>query len=140
MTPRLMRSEKERILSGVCAGLAIYLGVDPVLVRLAFLLLLPAGGIGLPLYFALTIIMPSETTVGRPQGEIIEKNLENLGETMSGSVERLGQHPNGPTITAILLILLGFYLLVGNMNWFNPSFFWPLILILFGLALIIRRK
>lgn len=140
MTPRLMRSEKERLLSGVCGGLAIYLGVDPVLVRLAFLLLLPAGGIGLPLYLALMIMMPSEVTVGRPQGEIIEKNLENLGETMNDSVERLRQHPNGPTITAILLILLGVYFLAGNLGWFSLSFFWPFILILLGIALIIRRK
>lgn len=140
MTPRLMRSEKERLLSGVCGGLAIYLGVDPVLVRLAFLLLLPAGGIGLPLYLALMIMMPSEVTVGRPQGEIIEKNLENLGETMNDSVERLRQHPNGPTITAILLILLGAYFLAGNLGWFSLSFFWPFILILLGIALIIRRK
>lgn len=140
MTPRLMRSEKERLLSGVCGGLAIYLGVDPVLVRLAFLLLLPAGGIGLPLYLVLMIMMPSEVTVGRPQGEIIEKNLENLGETMNDSVERLRQHPNGPTITAILLILLGAYFLAGNLGWFSLSFFWPFILILLGIALIIRRK
>ena len=140
MTPRLMRSEKERILAGVCGGLAIYLGVDPVFVRLAFLLLIPAGGIGLPLYLALTLIMPSETTVGRPQGEIIEKNLENLGDTVSGSVERLRQHPNGPTITASLLILLGFYFLAGNMGWFDLSFFWPVILILLGFILIIRRR
>lgn len=140
MTPRLMRSETERILAGVCGGVAIYLGIDPVLVRLAFLLLIPAGGIGFPLYLALTIIMPSEATIGRPQGEIIEKNLENLGDTMNGSVERLRQHPNGPTITAILLILLGFYFLAGNMGWFNLSFFWPIILILLGLVLIIRRR
>ena len=38
---RLFRSRKERMIAGVCGGLAQYLGVDPTLVRLAFLLLGP---------------------------------------------------------------------------------------------------
>ena len=39
---RLMRSETDKMVAGVCGGLADYMGVDPVLVRLAFVLLLLA--------------------------------------------------------------------------------------------------
>ncbi|MCP5191354.1 MAG: PspC domain-containing protein, partial [Pseudomonadales bacterium] len=53
MNARLMRSETDKMFAGVCGGLAVYLGVDSVFVRLAFALLIFTGGIGLPLYFLL---------------------------------------------------------------------------------------
>ncbi len=57
---RLFRSRKERMIAGVCGGLAQYLGVDPTLVRLAFLLLgLTVGG-GFLAYLVCWIIIPEE--------------------------------------------------------------------------------
>jgi len=47
------RSEQDRVIAGVCGGLASTLGVDAALVRLAFALLALAGGAGILLYFAL---------------------------------------------------------------------------------------
>lgn len=139
MNPRLMRSEDEKMIAGVCGGLGQYLGVDPVFVRLAFLLLIPAGGVGLPLYFILMIIMPSESDVDLTQSEIVEKNLEGLGDTISTSVERSRQHPNGPAIAAALLIVMGFYFLFENFGWIDGGIFWPLALILLGVFLLLRR-
>ncbi len=139
MNPRLMRSDDEKMIAGVCGGLGQYLGVDPVFVRLAFLLLIPAGGVGLPLYFILMIIMPSESDVDLTQSEIVEKNLEGLGDTISTSVERSRQHPNGPAIAAALLIIMGFYFLFENFGWINGGIFWPLALILLGVFLLLRR-
>jgi signal transduction histidine kinase len=51
--PRLERSEHDRVIAGVCGGLASALRVDATLVRLAFSLLAIAGGAGILLYFAL---------------------------------------------------------------------------------------
>ncbi|HKU57773.1 MAG TPA: PspC domain-containing protein, partial [Gaiellaceae bacterium] len=50
---RFERSERGRVIAGVCAGLAAALDVDPTLVRLVFALLALAGGAGILLYFAL---------------------------------------------------------------------------------------
>jgi signal transduction histidine kinase len=47
------RSEDDRVIAGVCGGLAARLGVDATLVRLVFALLALAGGAGILLYFAL---------------------------------------------------------------------------------------
>jgi phage shock protein C len=140
MKPRLVRSEEERMIAGVCGGLAQYLGIDPVLVRLAFLLLIPAGGVGLPLYFILMIIMPAESDVELTQSEIVEKNLEGLGDTISTTVQRSREHPNGPTIAAAFLIFMGFYFLFENLGWVSGNIFWPLALILLGIFLLIRRN
>ncbi len=53
----LGRSADDRIVAGVCAGLADRLGVDPTFVRLVFALLALAGGAGIALYIALWLYM-----------------------------------------------------------------------------------
>lgn len=140
MDPRLVRSTDERMIAGVCGGLATYLGVDPVLVRLAFLLLIPAGGIGMPLYVILTIVMPSESDVDLSQSEIFEKNINELGETVTTSVDRARRHPDGPRIAAVILILMGVYFLLENLGFVSSSLFWPMSLILLGVFLLVRRN
>jgi len=49
------RRERDRVVAGVCGGVADVLGVDPILVRLVFALLALAGGAGILLYFALWV-------------------------------------------------------------------------------------
>lgn len=57
---RLYRSRTDVMIGGVCSGIAKYFEVDPTAVRLAFVLLLFAGGGGLWIYLVLWIIMPLE--------------------------------------------------------------------------------
>ncbi len=142
MEARLMRSEKEKLFAGVCGGLGIYLGVDPVLVRLAFVLLTFTGGIGVLLYFVLMIVMPSEADAGQSQGGVIEKNLDEMGSTIHSGVNHARQHPRGPVIAAGLLIVLGVYLLLSNFGipFLGSPIIWALVLIGVGIYLIIQRR
>jgi signal transduction histidine kinase len=55
--PRLRRSDDDRVVAGVCAGIAEQIGVDPTLVRLIFTLLALAGGAGIVLYGAAWLTM-----------------------------------------------------------------------------------
>ncbi len=55
---RLYRSRSDIMIAGVCSGLADYIGIDPTIVRLIFLLLLFAALGGFWLYILLWIIMP----------------------------------------------------------------------------------
>lgn len=55
---RLYRSGDERMIGGVCAGLADYFKVDPTLIRLGWVLSLFIWGIGIPAYILAWIIMP----------------------------------------------------------------------------------
>jgi phage shock protein C len=124
MNPRLERNENEKIIAGVCAGVAAYLGLDPTLVRLLFLLLIPASGIGLLLYLILWIIMPVQR-----EGE------EPLKVTSYES--QTAPHPQRNAIIGAFLILVGLYLLMqtSQLAWL----FWPLLLIGAGIFLIRRR-
>jgi phage shock protein C len=59
MEKKLYRSRKDRMLAGVCGGLAEYFGIDPVIVRiLALILLLPGGLPGLLPYLVLWLLVP----------------------------------------------------------------------------------
>jgi phage shock protein C len=57
---RLYRSRSDRMVSGVCGGLGEYLGIDPTVVRLLFVLGLFAGGSTIPAYIVMMIIVPEE--------------------------------------------------------------------------------
>ncbi len=50
----------DRMLAGVAAGLARYLGVDVTIVRIAFVVLTVIGGAGIPLYLAGLLLIPEE--------------------------------------------------------------------------------
>ncbi len=60
---RLYRSETNQMLCGVCAGIAEYLGIDPTLVRLAWVLFCALGGSGVLAYILSAIIIPPENQV-----------------------------------------------------------------------------
>ena len=65
MNDRLYKSNQNKIIDGVCAGLAEYFGIDPTLIRLGWVLFCAMGGSGFLAYIIAAIIIPR-----RPEGEI----------------------------------------------------------------------
>jgi len=61
MEKRLHRSLTDKKIAGVCGGLAEYLGWDPTLVRLLWVVLTLLGGSGVLIYLVLWIVMPEGT-------------------------------------------------------------------------------
>lgn len=59
ITP-LRRPSTDRIVAGVAAGVADHLGVDPAVVRIAFVVLCLVGGVGIPAYLAGWLLIPDE--------------------------------------------------------------------------------
>ncbi len=55
---KLMKSSTNRMLCGVCAGIAEYLNVDPSIVRILWVIFCLAGGSGIIAYIIAAIIMP----------------------------------------------------------------------------------
>ena len=68
----LRRSYDDRMLGGVAGGLARYLGVDTMIVRIAFVVLTVFGGAGIPLYLAGLLLIPDEGSDVSIAGSIIE--------------------------------------------------------------------
>jgi len=64
--PRLVRTRRGRLIGGVCSGLGAHFGVDPILLRIAFVGLAIFGGVGLWLYLAFLLLVPEEGASAPP--------------------------------------------------------------------------
>jgi phage shock protein C len=81
MQKRLYRSRKERMIGGVCGGLAQYFNIDPVIVRIIAVLLIFVNGIGLLAYLIMAIVVPLESTTATEPREVIRENVQEIKET-----------------------------------------------------------
>lgn len=77
-TGRLTRSNTDRIVAGVCGGIANYLNVDPTLVRLAFVLLVLLAGVSPLIYLVLWAVLPTETTANQAFSQQVRQNLSEM--------------------------------------------------------------
>jgi phage shock protein C len=143
---KLYRSETNRMIAGVCGGLAKYFNVDATLVRLVFLLLFFLGGSGFLLYFILWIIVPQESRTTGTAQDVVQANAQDMAQTARSFGESMGASGgdvaqsaarNGPLIFAVLLIFLGVWFLLQNLLHIDLGQLWPIILIIIGLALLI---
>ena len=63
MNKRLYKSNTDKMLDGVCGGIAEYFNIDPTLVRLAWVLFCALGGSGILAYIIAAIIIPRSPIV-----------------------------------------------------------------------------
>jgi len=134
---RLYRSRKNRIFLGVCGGLGEYFDLDPILVRVAFVLLALANGLGIIAYIILALLTPREE--GEPK-EFKEEVKEGLEKAATATAETVGR---GRHLIGWALIAIGAIFLLSNLDllwWLRWSKLWPLILIVIGAALILRER
>jgi phage shock protein C len=57
---KLYRSRKDRMIGGVCGGLAEYLSMDPTVIRILYILFALTGGSGILVYVILLLVIPEE--------------------------------------------------------------------------------
>jgi phage shock protein C len=65
---RFERSERNKVIAGVCGGIGEYLDIDPTIVRLVFIVFAVAGGPGILAYIILWLVMPPGESPGEPLG------------------------------------------------------------------------
>lgn len=118
--PRVLRrSTSDRVIAGVCGGLGRYLGIDPVMLRIAFVLLLVTGGAGFLVYLIAWIAIPEQA-----EGEDLGPAPEPRGDLW--------------WFVGVGLIALGGVLLISRLiPWFDVVIA-PLILIAVGVVVLYR--
>ncbi len=93
---KMMRDPEDKLLGGVCSGLAAYFGIeDPIWARLTMAALIFGMGIGFGLYIILWIAMPEAKTASdrlAMRGEDI--NIENIGNEMERGFESFSESMN----------------------------------------------
>ena len=150
---RLYKSRKNKVVDGVCGGIAEYFDVDPVLVRIIFVLFSFVGGSALIAYIVGMIIMPRtpHEPVQEP-GTNAEKQ-EQLSQSSPVKPARASASASaGSLVIGVIMIILGGAFLLDNLDfpffhrffgWFGFhfwEFFIPGILIVVGLVLIVKSK
>ena len=80
MSTRITKSKTDRVIDGVCGGLAEYFGIDSLLVRLAFVALMFVNGIGVILYIILMIIMPNAEKLDQSPKVTIQENVQEMSD------------------------------------------------------------
>jgi phage shock protein C len=157
MSKKLYRSRNERIIGGVCGGLGEYLNIDPVWIRLGFvLLLMTTQAFAFWVYIIMWVIIPPEerlsgsTTTSSPIQDNVQEiadRARELGRDIQRGIQgnrsvSEGEDTSGPILIAVLCILLGVVLLMGRFRafwWFSFGKMWPLLLVLLGGALLYSR-
>lgn len=129
--PRLLRrSRSDRVIAGVCGGLGRYLGVDAVLIRIAALVLVFAGGAGILLYVIGWIAIPEEP-----------EQAEGASPGTAPSVAP-AERTAGALVIGLLFVLLGVFFLLDQVwpDFLSWQYIWPIALIAVGIAVIARAR
>jgi phage shock protein PspC (stress-responsive transcriptional regulator) len=82
---QLHRSSTEKMLGGVCGGLADYSGIDTVLWRVGFVALTLAGGAGVLLYLMLWVLVPAGPAAPDAPPSPLEQQVQRLNARLSGT-------------------------------------------------------
>ena len=166
-TPQTFRRGKDRILGGVCAGLAEGLRIDPLWVRLGFVLLAFLQGIGVLVYIVLWLVMPEqvEGKDGTRSGiDSMSDDLKRIGAEIKGQFggtpkpapTQVQPEPSDVAATStntpasapstgrtsiglgVVLVAFGLVLLGANTGLVQWSVIWPSVLIILGILLLAR--
>ena len=89
-TRRIKRSSTNRMIAGVCGGLAHYLNVDATLVRVAFAAgLLFTGGNLFWIYLILWVAIPTESSTAQTFSQQVSQNLSEIQQTATETIEQV---------------------------------------------------
>jgi phage shock protein PspC (stress-responsive transcriptional regulator) len=83
--PSLRRSSTDRMLGGVCGGLAEYSGIDAVLWRVGMVGLTVAGGAGVVVYLLLWVLLPSAPLPADRSPSIVDGLVDKLHQAVTPS-------------------------------------------------------
>ena len=148
MKKKWYRSRKDKMIGGVCGGIGEYFDVDPTIIRIIAVVGLFAGA-GILAYIVLWIVVPEEPYIPESKAQKTEtagqQDTESNGTTAETGTEEqaTADQPVEPKrnrtgIFGGILVILGVLLLIDNFVTFHA--FWPLLLILLGVGILLKTR
>ena len=140
---KLYRSVSNRMVGGVSGGLGAYLNIDPIFIRLLFVLIFFGTDFGFILYLLLWILIPEEGKDYGFKDDSFSDRVKSMGSDVQQAVTQ--PHPQSGLILGAGLIIIGGILFLDRLNfswlsWMDFDILWPLILIAGGIVLLIRAR
>jgi phage shock protein C len=146
---RLFRSREDRIVAGVCGGVAEFYGVSSLGVRVVFILLALLNGIGLIAYLIGVFLIPNAP--GTPVSVDAEAKAKEFASDVQKEAEKIATKfgaPNAPgdrkdiykTILIVLVALVLLHLLLPSyLIWIQPQLLLIIAVVLIAAHLIYRK-
>jgi phage shock protein PspC (stress-responsive transcriptional regulator) len=140
----LYRSRRNRVIAGVCAGLADYFNIDIALMRVLFVVAFLCGSFGFWMYIILWIVVPEENILGQGSKEH-NYSQQNYDDTIDITPKEDGDPNNekktvsGSMIASLILIFIGLVALIDNftsLTWMWKL--WPVPLIVIGVVILMN--
>ena len=125
-----------RVIGGVCSGLANFFGLDVALVRIAFVIAFMFASFGFWLYIILWIVLPVDGQQSTINSQQSESEPVSESESVSKSESKVKS-----ILAGSFVILIGLLFLVNNfipINWVWKL--WPLILVVIGVVMIVTAS
>ncbi|HOZ60162.1 MAG TPA: PspC domain-containing protein [Nakamurella multipartita] len=120
---RVRRSRRDRVLGGVCGGLARYLNVDPVLLRIAAVALALSGGVGVLVYLIAWIVIPEQA--GADEQPLPPRADRDQIALVAGTV----------------LVGIGVLLLAQRiLPWLGAPILWPVVVVAIGVVVVLSAR
>jgi len=149
----LVRSDTDRMIGGVCGGLGQHWGMDPLILRILFVIFALVNGVGLAVYVLLWIFVPLGNLEYENQEAVMRQNIAEIQERATelgrDAQEALGgkwgewddsARGSGVLVGGLALVALGVLILLQNFHllpWIGQL--WPLALIAIGVVLLLNN-
>ena len=154
MTKTLHRSQTDKVIAGVCGGLAEYCDIDSIIIRLLFILVVALGGSGVFLYLILWLTMPKsssgEAVLTEERVKEFANEIKEKAQDFKEEVKKYNRntekhdHGGGRRFFGWLLLVLGIAFLINNLvpYWMRAQMirFWPLFLIIAAVLMIANSR
>jgi phage shock protein C len=141
-TKKLYRSKENRIIFGVCGGLGEYFEVDPLIVRVLFVILSLINGVGIIAYLILAVVVPEDNKDKKAKKggvEEVQEKTQDLAEELKTN----SWLKNSKNIFGLVIVLIGINVLFEQVfqyspfAWINWGIVWGLLIILIGSRIIL---
>lgn len=138
MEKKLTRSRRHKVFGGVCGGLAQYFNIDPIIIRIIFVVLTIAQGMGILAYIIMWIVIPEEPF---EQAYPLDPSITGTDNANSGQSDFMASMPpkkeNGKLILGIILIGIGIVFMADRfLPYFDFSDVFPFALVVIGASLL----
>ena len=142
MREGISRSRQNRIFGGVASGLANYLSIDPVIVRILFVVSVFFSGIGILLYLIMWIVIHEEKFTDFTYTDMNSEKKSD--DTFQGNINFTipkKDNKNGQVVFGIILVLIGlFFLGIEVFSFLNFEDLFPILLVGFGIYFVWNSK
>ena len=139
---KLSRNTMNKVIGGVCSGLAEFFGLDVALVRIAFVISFMFASFGFWLYIILWIVLPEgQQTTDNGQQTFGQSQSQSQSQSQHSEPVSKSESKVKSVLAGSFVILIGLLFLINNfipINWVWKL--WPLILVAIGVVMIVTSS